>query len=308
MKLKQTLLALIFLFASQQHYACLNGETRILKNGFVIYEDMEGAVPNGHQFELANAELLLTELDRLYNTTADPDYLSDKGYVLVVLQRYDEALKLYKHLETISPGRYSTASNLGTIYELIGDNQQAYNWIKRSVQIDPGSHKGSEWLHLNILQAKIKGEAFYTTDFLLKTTFGPGQEPVSSLSLSYRQQMAQDLYYQLNERMSFIKDEDLIMAVLLSALGNLYWLSHEFGDASETFKLAKRYGMDPIAANSRIEQTDFLYHYQLLTERNHWYTLNDYHRNVILWLSILAAAAFLLSAVLAVRLYRKIQQ
>ena len=87
----------------------------------------------------------------------DLDYLSDKGFVLIISGRYSEAIDLYLQIEKLEPNRYSTASNIGTAYEMIGENEKALHWIKRAVAIDPASHDNSEWIHVNILEAKIHG-------------------------------------------------------------------------------------------------------------------------------------------------------
>ena len=86
---------IVFVLISFKAFACLNGETKTLKNGFLIYIDYRGVVPYGHNFDGGVSSKLLLELDNIYKKTNDIDYLSDKGYVLIVLKKYDEALKLY---------------------------------------------------------------------------------------------------------------------------------------------------------------------------------------------------------------------
>ncbi len=139
--LTTAILTLLFL---NQVYACLNGDSKILKDGTYLYEDREGNVPYGHFFinepDFKNG---LTQLDSLYKATKDLDYLSDKGLLLILLKRYKEAIKLYLEIEKIQPNRYSTASNIGTAYELNGDNENALKWIQKAVQVDHTSHKNS---------------------------------------------------------------------------------------------------------------------------------------------------------------------
>ena len=66
-----------------------------------------------------------------------------------------EAIELLEELEKKSPGQYAVAANLGTAYELNGDNRKALEWIKKGVERNPESHFGTEWLHVKILEAKI---------------------------------------------------------------------------------------------------------------------------------------------------------
>ena len=148
-----TILTLLFFGKT---LACLNGDSKVLKDGTFLYEDREGSVPYGHDFYKEAFENGIKQLDSIYIATKDIDYLSDKGLLLILLERYEEAIELYLDIEKIKPNRYSTASNIGTAYELIGQNENALKWIKKSVELDPKSHNGSEWIHIKILEAKIK--------------------------------------------------------------------------------------------------------------------------------------------------------
>ena len=54
--------------------------------------------------------------------------------------------------------------------------------------------------------------------------------------------MEKSIYYQLNERISFIKSQDVIIANLLFELGNIALLNKEFFEVDQIFKMAKEYG------------------------------------------------------------------
>jgi hypothetical protein len=69
---------------------------------------------------------------------------------------YEKALTLLHGIEATSPGRYDTAFNLGTAYELTGDNVNALKWITEGLRRNHRSLRGSEWLHVAILNAKIQ--------------------------------------------------------------------------------------------------------------------------------------------------------
>ncbi|MRX66527.1 hypothetical protein SAMN06265349_102431 [Flavobacterium resistens] len=235
---------IVLVLISFKSFACLNGETKILKNGAYAYQDYDGINPKGHFFFEGDFPRLIIELDSLYKKTRDLDYLSDKGYLLIVQKKYDEALKLYLNIEKIKPNRYSTASNLGTLYELMGENQKAYNWIKKSIAINPKSHEGSEWLHLKILEAKIKNLKDISGEFLINTNFGTSREPKTKLSKKEIEELAQSIYFQVNERMSFIEPKDKIISILLFELGNLATLLGENNSALDTYRTAREYGYD----------------------------------------------------------------
>lgn len=233
---------LLFILFSIKTFACLNGETKYLKNGTFIYEDGEGVYPEGHDFYVENFPKLILELDNLYKKTKDIDYLSDKGYVLTIQKKYNEALKIYLEIEKKEPNRYSTASNIGTIYELIGENQKAYNWIKKAIQINSKSHNESEWLHLKILEAKLKGDSYINSNFLINTNFGSDTIPKTQLNKKDLEKLSKALYYQLNERITFIKPKNKIIANLLFDLGNIAYLQGELSIAIEIYNKAKEYG------------------------------------------------------------------
>ncbi|MEA9413396.1 tetratricopeptide repeat protein [Flavobacterium sp. PL02] len=230
----------------------MNGDTKYLKNGAVVYVDYRGLVPHGHNFFPKDFPELIIDLDKLYKKTNDIDYLSDKGYLLIVLGKYQEALKLYLGIEKIKPNRYSTASNLGTLYELIGENEKAYQWIKKSIQINPESHKGSEWLHLKILEAKVKHIENVTGQFLIDESFGEEASPKTDLSKKELEELAQSIYFQVNERISFIKPKDKVISVLLFELGNAVKIIGENENAIRIYNLSKEYGFQDELINSRL--------------------------------------------------------
>ena len=286
--MKKVLVVLAVLF-SLKSVACLNGETKALTNGLTLYEDYEGMIPSGHNFYKIEFEEVFKELDSLYRKTKKIEYLSDKGYVLVIQGKYKEALNLYLSIEKTHPNRYSTASNLGTIYELLGDNVNALKWIKRSVAISPDSHNGSEWLHIKILEAKINPSNI-RGDFFIKTDFGKFDRPVSDLSVNQSQKLINSIYYQLNERMSFIKSEDPIIGLLLFELGNLSMLESKYDDANEIFKIAKDYGHESDLLERRISFTNGVLFAKAISYTTQTiYTEVNYEKTALLAISILIA-------------------
>ncbi|MBP2615144.1 tetratricopeptide repeat protein [Chryseobacterium jejuense] len=235
-------------------FACLNGEEMILANREILYSDYEREVPYGHEFgSKERLEAFLVTLEKGYNKTKDLDYLSDQGFVLIILGRYKEAIELYKKIESIQPERYSTASNIGTAYELTGNNTEALKWIEKAVKINPKSHSSSEWIHINILKAKIKGDQYISSKNLIGNDFGNDKYPRSNLSIDDLQLLKMQLYYQLNERISFVEPKDKIVAQLLFDLGNIALLMNQKADAKEDYQLATKYGFNNSVFEERIK-------------------------------------------------------
>lgn len=245
--MKKIFLFIISVYFYNTSLACLNGESKILKEGTFLYEDYKGNIPRGHVFINQDGyKKAIIKLDSFYYATKDLDYLSDKGLLLIILKQYDKAIKLYLEIEKIEPNRYSTASNIGTVYELIGQNENALKWINKAIKIDPSSHNNSEWIHANILQAKLQGDSLINSTFLINTSFTReykdiGFIPETNLSESELKILADALYYQLNERVSFIKYKDKIISKLMFYLGDISFLQKKYFDAMVIYSFARDY-------------------------------------------------------------------
>lgn len=251
------ILLIVLLFNSSFTFACLNGEQYLLKNKRYLYMDHETTLPFGHTFFTAQFDDNVFKLDSLYNKTKDLDYLSDKGLILILQKKYKLALELYQFIEKNEPNRYSTASNIGTLYELIGENEKALLWINKSIKINPKSHHNSEWLHSKILEAKIKGESYFTSDFLLGINFGSEKKPSTKITNEELLQLERTLFYQLNERISFIRPKDKIVAVLLFELGNIKLHKNKLNEAQKIYLQAKEYGFNDVLIDQRLELTNY---------------------------------------------------
>ena len=234
--------------------ACLNeSHPRLTLSG--NYIDWDDEIPDSEQEVVtpAGRDVIadwlsnvgrLKELDSLYHSNKNIEYYSDYGVVLVYLDRLEEAKNVFEDIEFKNPGLYATAANLGTVYELLGQNRKALRWIEKAVLINPRSHENSEWIHVNILKVKIKGNGAVSSELLLGTDFGTSVIPVSNDSLAALIRLRKQLYYQLVERMSFVKPQDKIVGQLLFDLGNLYALTSNIKSALEVFDKAKEYGCE----------------------------------------------------------------
>ncbi|OYU96039.1 MAG: hypothetical protein CFE21_06410 [Bacteroidetes bacterium B1(2017)] len=233
-----------FLFLSKSS-ACFNGESYYLKNNSLLFADIkDNFIPRGHDFFLDNFEKELIELDSLYRKTDDLAYLSDYGLVLVLLKQYQHAEAVFMRIERQNPNSYATAANLGTMYELMGENQKAYTWLNKAISLDPSSHHGSEWIHLNILKLKLSEPDSISSMALIRTDFGLEPSPVTSLSKEEIIKLKDALLFQLNERLSFIKAPDLLVGHLLFDLANVSQLISAEGRAKaySIYVMAERYG------------------------------------------------------------------
>lgn len=254
--MKQRIFILTFIISTVSLHAsaCFNGEILSLSNGQVISVDEQGTIiPRGHNYNYLRPARLkeeFKEFTRLWQTTRNLDYLSDCGLMLVIFGKYTAAKELYLLIERMQAGRYSTAANLGTIYELLGENKNALIWIEKAVKINPKSHSGSEWIHVNILKAKINGPDYITSDFLINTNFGKWAKPYSTLDGKKLLDLRNAIFFQLNERMSFIKPKDPVIAQLLFDQANLAVLTRA-EEAKTLYRNALEYGFSAPIWNLR---------------------------------------------------------
>ncbi len=234
-------------------FACLN-EMSVTADGKKVNTDgLPRLVPKGKD-HAANKAKYQTKLMKYYDSWLTDSSLvaySDYGVMLVYLGRNEEAKKVFQEIEQLSPGLYATAANIGTVYELLGQNDSALYWIKESVRINPAAHDSSEWLHVNILQAKIKGDKYITSEFLIGTSFGDKPKPVTTLSKAQLTKLGRAIFYQLHERMSFVKPKEKIVARLLFELGNIASLSTSVISAVDNYVLADKYGFEEQVMRNR---------------------------------------------------------
>lgn len=171
---------------------------------------------------------------------------SDYSVALMYLGRSPEAVELLQQLEKEKSGQYFIAANLGTAYELSGDNEDALRWINEGIRRNPDSHEGTEWLHAKILEAKIaqqKDPNYFKKHSVLELqpqTLGEdlsiGQQNIS------RKKLAEAIQYQLAERLQFVKPPDPAVASLLFDYAAIEAVSTTLESAKSILEMAMEYG------------------------------------------------------------------
>jgi tetratricopeptide (TPR) repeat protein len=190
------------------------------------------------------------------------DNSNNLAVALVHLGQIAEAIRILEDSEKKRPGFYSTAANLGTAYELNGENQKALEWIKEGIKRNEKSHLGTEWLHVKILEAKIAMEK--EPDWLAKhSVLGidfNADEILKQQNLwkdNLGQQMSpaeieEALIYQLHERLEFVKPPEPVVADLLTDLSNVFALRRPPEYANAIKDLSISYGGSPTRENSTL--------------------------------------------------------
>ena len=174
----------------------------------------------------------IARLEAAYRGDPSLTNISDFAVGKILTDKYPAAIKLLEEAEAKFPGQAIVAANMGTAYELMGDNAQALRWISEGVKRDPNEHSGTEWLHVKILEAKIAlaGDPdWLKTHTVLGVSFGEGELPAMPPSLPLgangRQRapkkVGDAIWYQLRERTQFVRPPDPIVADLYAAYGDL---------------------------------------------------------------------------------------
>lgn len=83
-------------------------------------------------------------------------YISNYCALLIKLGRHKDAMPILEKLLKEKPNEYEIIANLAVAYELNGQIDKAYESLRKSLSLNRLSHGGSEWFHLNILEAAIK--------------------------------------------------------------------------------------------------------------------------------------------------------
>lgn len=153
-----------------------------------------------------------------------------------------------------STHRYAIAANLGTAYELLGNNDSALLWIRRAVAINPQSHQGSEWIHVMLLRYKVskeKNPGYLTEAGALNLDFGQLDLPENTYGMNLAE-LQEQLGYQLQERSYFIPAPDTLMGMLLFDYANIVALNHNLEAAKFYYEQAQKYGFSSDLLKARL--------------------------------------------------------
>jgi tetratricopeptide (TPR) repeat protein len=178
---------------------------------------------------------------------------NDLAAALLHLGEVPRAIEILTQIEREAPGRYATATNLGTAYELIGDNARAVQWIREGIRRNPHSHDGTEWLHVRILEAKLameKDPRWLEKNSILAMGFGsalvpnkPSRFPVAHGRKKLDAEGTKDaIVTQMHERLQFVKPPEPIVGDILFDYANLLMRTDILESAEAVYALAVQYG------------------------------------------------------------------
>jgi tetratricopeptide (TPR) repeat protein len=198
---------------------------------------------------------LIASLDAKFAALKTLETGNDRAVARIMVGRYDEAIKLLHELEKLNPGKAIVAANLGTALELAGNDAEALRWIREGVRRDPAEHRGTEWLHVKILEAKLQRAGdprWLESHNILGLDFGAAPRPIMPKTLPLDvsgkplsvEKILKAIGYQLGERRLFVGPPDAIMADMQETGANLRYAAHYAGLKLGDFRGNPRYGYE----------------------------------------------------------------
>ncbi len=205
-----------------------------------------------------------TRMESDLRDKTDIDSRNDYAVSVARLGDYSKAITILNEIEKQSPGLYFTATNLGTVYELAGNNKEALKWIAEGIKRNKKSHEGTEWLHARILEAKIK-QAEDPTYLLKHSVLDLDWNAVTGKETEFiihgtripSNAVQKALLYQLEERMQLVKPKDLVVAQLLHDYAELIAATSVLEDAIRLHQLSMEYGYpDRVAVENEVARME----------------------------------------------------
>jgi hypothetical protein len=229
--------------------ACINVEENTLDSTYADYTDngwFTGTVRNALKAK-ASDDPHLKPNPKAYSTPPAPGVLEcDNAARKIIAGDAAGALEILKRVESEHPGLYMAAANMGTAYELTGDDESALKWINEGIRRNPDSHMLAEWLHVKILEAKIalkKDPAWLETHTITGLDAGrPIQNYVTLQGEKSGYQVLESIRSQATVRALFIKPQDVIMARLLREAASFALRAHP-ASVPGALDLAVAYGL-----------------------------------------------------------------
>lgn len=200
---------------------------------------------------IIDRKLLHTYLKNSATTCATQanERCNDRVIALLYAQQFDEALALSTTLAARYPQEYNVRITHAVALELKGNFSEALLHMDAALAMNPEAHKGSEWIHRNILLQRIAGHAHVAPKDLIGVDLWAGEQLHLPEGVDGAALLAQ-VHYQVSDRMHFTPEHDPLFGALVWAYAELLHANKYRKIAKEHHALALRYGYDPEAGNT----------------------------------------------------------
>lgn len=141
--------------------------------------------------------------------------LSDYAVYELKIGNKKRAVEILEKLVAGHPKEYNVLANLGTAYELTGDDNKALELLKKAVAVNPGSHYSSEWIHIRVLEEKLAGRQYNKIINLDIKDFSTWVTDKSYIFKVPADSLKIQIAYQLHERIGFVASPDPVVGQLV---------------------------------------------------------------------------------------------
>ncbi len=166
---------------------------------------------------------------------------NDLVIALLYAKRTAEALTLSTQLLAKYPEDYNVVITHAAALELSGRPADAIPFMKKAIGLNPDSHRGSEWIHLNLLEQRVRGTVPSDPWSLIGVDLRPDSALMAPDSVDLRQ-LAKQVHYQVNDRLFFTPANDPLFGALLFAYADLLELCKFRNQAKLARERAASYG------------------------------------------------------------------
>lgn len=172
------------------------------------------------------------------------NYRDKSDYAVLCLKLGDkkEGLQILEELYKQHPGEYNIVANLGTAYELNGNNAKALELLKKALALNPGSHFNSEWIHVRILEEELSDSPDYSK--IIHLGINNFQEWLIDKKYKFPQEadsLKVQIAYQLHERISFIDKPNKVIGQLVLDFADIISKTGNKNDAYQFYSYALSY-------------------------------------------------------------------
>jgi tetratricopeptide (TPR) repeat protein len=159
-------------------------------------------------------------------------YISDYCAILIKLGRQKEAVTILEKLLSEKPNEYTINANLAVAYELDGNLDKALASLKKSITIDPDSHRESEWFHLRIVESAIQ---------IRDKNLNLGSANILKIINDTLEEIGIQISYQLQERIPLSKSKNDLLSKVLEESADFYNANISLEWAIELYAIAIAY-------------------------------------------------------------------
>jgi tetratricopeptide (TPR) repeat protein len=192
-------------------------------DGRMIHTEYFYLADRMEKFDIPAIKSKLAELTKKVKSNPD-DYKSwsDIAVNLLKIGNSDSAIKILRPWVQKLPNEYNLNANLGTAYELTGKLDSALKYISKGYALNDQSHSGSEWIHIKILEAKIKDKkqpGWLQLNRILDVEDLKLRQK-SQTRLLGKDEVGEDIMYQIRTRVPFTPAPNRTITNLLLSLGD----------------------------------------------------------------------------------------